>query len=110
MEFICSNVHGHDGANVLQRVEPAPIIGSVSRPTLRKGRSFSITIPVTNRIGSSEVRGLLVNMRWEQLESGIRIYGDVPNVNFTTSTGEFRIEVGNSAGEDSYTLPFDIAA
>ena len=49
-------------------------------------------------------------MRWEQLESGIRIYGDVPNVNFTTSTGEFRIEVGNSAGEDSYTLPFDIAA
>lgn len=110
-DLFAENVHGTDTEiAVYNVVEPPPIISSVPRQRLRKGQAFSLNIPVTNRIGSSVVRGLLVYMQWEQLESSIRIYGRVPNVEFTVTEGEFRVVIENSAGSDTATIPFDIAA
>ena len=81
---------------------------TIPRTKIGRGVENRIEFPFTNAASQQEIRGPLIGLMSNSGSGAIVLIGEVPDVDYSITSGEMDAKIGNTGGEDTMSFPFDI--
>lgn len=89
-------------------VEAPPLFGTIPRAKIGRGIENNIGFPFMNNASEQSVRGLLIGLEHRVRSNALGLEGNVPDVDYSVTSGTMRARIANSGGIDTVEVPFDI--
>ena len=84
----------------------APVISWVATQYWPKGSAVDLSVNITNSPDFVEVTGLLIGLKYEKTDTGVRIYGTVQNVSFGYGNTSGTVTILAQNGQDQHKRTF----